>query len=81
MQHENFKAKVMEAYEEQKAGVSAGGLLNLRGVIARRLFLVEPEDVQARIKREVENEHAALLEKHEDTLEGSPALDEEGLDE
>jgi hypothetical protein len=81
MQHEDFKAKVTEAYEEQKAGVPASGLLNLRGIIARKLLVAEPPEVQEQMKQEADTEHAAVSEKHEDALEGLPALDDEGLEE
>ncbi|KAJ7796847.1 hypothetical protein B0H14DRAFT_3494349 [Mycena olivaceomarginata] len=65
MQHEDYKAGVAAAYNKRTAG----------------LLAAEPQDVQTKMKEEVQAEHAALLDKHEDALEGMPALDEEDLDE
>jgi hypothetical protein len=33
------------------------------------------------MKEEAQAEHTTMLDKHEDTLKGMPALDEEDLDE
>ncbi|KAJ7348995.1 hypothetical protein DFH08DRAFT_998340 [Mycena albidolilacea] len=40
-----------------------------------------PQEVRTRMKKEAEAEHADLLEKYEDALEGLPALDEEDLED
>ncbi|KAF7345202.1 hypothetical protein MSAN_01896700 [Mycena sanguinolenta] len=81
MQHEDFKAKVTEAFDQEKAGVSSKDHLNLRTRIARRLLASEPQEVKQRMKDGTEEEHAAQMSKHENALEGLPAIDEEGMEE
>ncbi|KAF7375728.1 hypothetical protein MSAN_00462300 [Mycena sanguinolenta] len=81
MQHEDFKGKITQVFNERKAGVSAKEQLNLRAKIARELFAAETQEVRMWIKDGVAEEHAAQLAKHEDALEGLPALDEEGMEE
>jgi hypothetical protein len=81
MQHDDFKDRVTAAYEIRKEGVAEKDLLNKRGEVARELLAAEPQEVRNRILREIEEEHAALREKHEDAVEGLPAIDEEGREE
>lgn len=81
MTHNDFKSKVAAAFNAKSEGVVPADRLKLRARIAKELFLAEPQEVQTRMKEEAEAEHAALLEKHEDALEGLPALDEEDLNE
>ncbi|KAF7378028.1 hypothetical protein MSAN_00226700 [Mycena sanguinolenta] len=70
MQHEDFKV-----------GVAGRDQLNLRTKIARRLLLSEPQEFQQRMKEGAAEEQAAQMAKHEDALEGLPALDEEAMEE
>ncbi|KAF7342708.1 hypothetical protein MSAN_02028700 [Mycena sanguinolenta] len=81
MQHEDYKGKVTARFDEEKASVSARDQLNLRTKIAREMLASETEEVRARIKEGAAAEHTAQLAKHENALEGLPALDEEGLEE
>jgi hypothetical protein len=80
MQHQDFKSKVTDAFEERKGTLPAKQHMKLRAEIARELLAAEPQEVRERIKEEAEEEHKAQSDKHEDALEGLPALDEEGLD-
>lgn len=81
MQHEDFKEKVTNTFNGRKEGVPVKLHLSLRATVARELFVAEPQEVRTRMKEEAEDEHADLLEKYEDALEGLPALDEEDLEE
>jgi hypothetical protein len=81
MQHEHYKAGVVAVYNERTEGVKVGDRLALRVRIAKELLAAEPQDVQMKMKEEAQAEHTAMLDKHEDALEGMPALDEEDLDE
>lgn len=81
MQHEDYKAKVTAEYDKQSAGVKPADRLKLHARVARELFLAEPQELQTRMKEEADATHAALIEKHEDALEGLPAHNEEGLEE
>ncbi|KAJ7674275.1 hypothetical protein B0H14DRAFT_3537463 [Mycena olivaceomarginata] len=55
--------------------------LKVHAWIAKELFLAEPQEVQAKIKEEAEEEHAELVVKHEDRVEGLPSLDEDKMEE
>jgi hypothetical protein len=81
MQHDDYKSKVTAAYDAKCVGVKPADRLALRAHVARECLLAEPQDVRARMREDAEAEHAALLVKHEDALEGLPALDEEDLEE
>jgi hypothetical protein len=81
MQHDDFKSKVVDTFKERSIGVRAAEHLKLRAQIAKELFLAEPQEVQATMKAEAEEEHAAQLRKREDALEGLPAFEEEDLEE
>jgi hypothetical protein len=81
MQHEDFKSKVTDVFAVRKGGLPAKQHMKLRTEIARELLAGEPQEVRDRIRGEAEEEHKSVLEKHEDALEGLPALDEEGLEE
>lgn len=81
MAHKDHKEKVTTVFEVDKVGVPVSQHLNLRGKIARTLLEAEPEELQKEMKEGAEAEHAEMMEKHEDALEGLPALDEESLDE
>ncbi|KAJ7219929.1 hypothetical protein GGX14DRAFT_559743 [Mycena pura] len=50
--------------------------INLRNVIAKEMLKNEPEEVQMRMKREVEEEYVEALERHQAGLEGLPSPDE-----
>jgi hypothetical protein len=81
MQHDNYKSIVTDAYNARNAGVKPADRLALRAQVARECLSAESQDVRTRMKEEAEADHAALLAKHEDALEGLPALDEEDLEE
>jgi hypothetical protein len=81
MQHKEFRTKVTEAFNEQSVGLKASQHLKVRARIAKELFLAEPQEVQAKIKEEAEEEHADLVAKHEDRVEGLPSLDEDEMEE
>ncbi|KAK7052715.1 hypothetical protein R3P38DRAFT_3173036 [Favolaschia claudopus] len=81
MQRKPYKDKITALYEARKSGVPGTQLMNLRASIARELLACEPQVVRDEMRVGADNEHAALLAKHEDALSGLPALDEEGLAE
>ncbi|KAJ7302567.1 hypothetical protein DFH08DRAFT_826453 [Mycena albidolilacea] len=72
---------VTEAFKKESVGVKAAKHLKLRARIAKQLFLAEPQEVQARIKEEAEEEHAEQVTKHEDRVEGLPSLDKDEMEE
>jgi hypothetical protein len=81
MQHEEFKEKITDEFGAWGEGVPAREHLNLHATIAREPFAAEPQEVCTRMKEEATAEHTVLLDKHEDTLEGLPSLDEEAMAE
>ncbi|KAK6968966.1 hypothetical protein R3P38DRAFT_3337357 [Favolaschia claudopus] len=81
MQQKKYKLNITTLYERRKQDVPGTQLMNLRASIARELLALEPQVVRDEMRAGAEEEHAALLAKHEDALEGLPALDEEGLAE
>jgi hypothetical protein len=81
MQHEDFKQKITAEFDTRKDGVPAKEHLNLRATIARELFAAEPQEIRMQIKEEATAEHASLIDKNKDTLEGLPSLDEEDVTE
>jgi hypothetical protein len=81
MQQEEFKGRITDKFNSRKAGIKVTEHLKLRAQVARELFVAEPQELRTRMKEEADAEHAALLEKHEDALEGLPALDEEDIKE
>jgi hypothetical protein len=81
MQQEEFKGTITDQFNLRKAGTKVTEHLKLRVQVVRELFAAEPQELRTRMKEEADAKHAALLEKHEDTLEGLPALDEEDIQE
>jgi hypothetical protein len=81
MQHEDFRTKVTEEFNKQSVGLKASQHLKVRTGIAKELLLAEPQEVQARIKEEAEEEHAEVVSKHEDQVDGLPSLDEDEMAE
>ncbi|KAJ7743981.1 hypothetical protein B0H14DRAFT_3514773 [Mycena olivaceomarginata] len=67
MQHPDYKDQISAIFEERK--------------IAHEMFAAEPEEVRQRMAKGATAKHAALLAKHENALEGLPALDEAGAEE
>lgn len=81
MQHEDFRTKVTEEFNKQSVGLKASQHLKVRARIAKELLLAEPQEVQAKIKEEAKEEHAELVAKHEDRVEGLPSMDEDEMEE
>jgi hypothetical protein len=81
MQHKEFKTKVTEVFNERSLGLKASEHLKVRARVAKELLLAEPQEVQARIKQEAEDEHAELVTKHEERVEGLPSPDEDEMEE
>src|ERR1700761_6004643 len=50
--------------------------INLRNIIAKEMLKDELEEVQMRMKREVEEEYVEATERHQAGLEGLPSPDE-----
>jgi hypothetical protein len=81
MQHDDFKHAVNERFEYESWAVPRAEHLAKRCAIARELFLAEPEDVKARIRKESEEEQEAVLKNWNDAEEGLPSTDPEEQEE
>ncbi|KAF8142342.1 hypothetical protein K438DRAFT_1995107 [Mycena galopus ATCC 62051] len=69
------------SYEAAKGNTLSKDFMKIQAICARELLALEPPEVHARLKQEIDEEHVVLVEKHDEALEGLPALDEEGLEE
>jgi hypothetical protein len=82
MQHPDYKDQISAIFEERKVAVTDKKKhISLQVEIACEMFAAEPEEVHQRIAKGATAEHAALLAKHKNTLEGLPVLDEAGTEE
>ncbi|KAK7053872.1 hypothetical protein R3P38DRAFT_3305269 [Favolaschia claudopus] len=81
MQQKPYKDLITAEFETRKVDVPGTQLMNLRATIARELLAKEPQEVRDEIHQGAVDEHAELLARHQDALDGLPALDEEGLEE
>jgi hypothetical protein len=82
MQHENYKPKVQARFEAAKGSeLLAAHQLSLRCDIAREMLEEEPEEVKARLRQEIVEEHAELLAEHKEACEGAPSGDPDNREE
>ncbi|KAJ7823357.1 hypothetical protein B0H13DRAFT_1919662 [Mycena leptocephala] len=81
MQHDDFKHAVNERFKYESWAIPRAEHLAKRCAVACKLFLAEPEEVKARIRKESEEEQEAVLKNWNDVEEGLPSTDPEEQEE
>jgi hypothetical protein len=77
LQHPDFKDKIADEYAANHADTPNEQRLKTKCAIARKFLEEEPQEVKTRIREEAAAEHAMLMEKHKNGMEGLPSVNEE----